>query len=194
MRASRGAAVLCASLLAACVPYSGGARAIAPTSVTQGAGWSLAVAPTIMQRADNDCGPAALAMVSGFWHRPLGLAAVVAALPPLTDQGVALGALRDLARRHQLLAFAVKATRDDLETELAAGNPTIVGLLRPHGAGRQRHFEVVIAWHRMSARIVTIDPSAGWVVRTWHDFDEEWSLADRPALVILGVAADEASR
>ena len=46
------------------------------------------------------------------------------------------------------------------------------------------HYEVVVA--ARGDEIVTLDPAAGWRVRSWKAFDAEWRLAAYPALVVLG--------
>jgi len=146
----------------------------------------LAPVATVRQQNRNDCGIAALAMVMQRWDKSVPRAAVLADVGPLTEHGVALGALRDVALHHGLAAFVVVADRSDLEYELTAGRPVLVGLLRPHGSSRQSHFEVVVGLQRTSGAIATVDPGSGPQVRTWHDFADEWDAAGRPALVVLG--------
>src|SRR6476619_849652 len=76
------------------LPYTGGARAVAPGDL--GAGWySAAATPVVRQQQETDCGLAALAMVAGAWGRRWSVADLTRQLPP-TERGVKLGALRDL--------------------------------------------------------------------------------------------------
>ncbi|HPH67884.1 MAG TPA: cysteine peptidase family C39 domain-containing protein [Kofleriaceae bacterium] len=169
-----------------CLSYTGGARPAQLATLAQDPAWMLAPVPTVRQQNRNDCGIAALDMVLQRWGQHVPRATVLAEVGPLTEHGVALGALRDVALQHGLAAFVVVANRSDLEYELTAGRPVLVGLLRPHGSARQSHFEVVVGLQRTSGAIATVDPGSGPQVRTWHDFADEWDAAGRPALVVLG--------
>src|SRR6185437_13870767 len=112
-------------------------------------------------------------------------------------QGVALGVLRDVARAHGLVAYAIAGDLAILEHEIAAGRPVIVGLVRPYSNDRGlAHYEVVIAMHPAAraedTSIVTIDPGSrdgpGWQVRRFAELDAEWRPSGRAALVVLGPA------
>ncbi|MBP9085778.1 MAG: C39 family peptidase [Kofleriaceae bacterium] len=193
-RLSMPMALLVAALVfSGCIAYSGGARPTSAARLTSEPGWTVAMAPTVRQHNRNDCGVAALAMVVQRWHVALSRDQILAEVAPLTDRGVALGALRAVATRHGLLAFVVAAQRTDLAYEIAAGRPVVVGLLRPHGNKRQSHFEVVVAIHHVRGLITTIDPGAGLQVRNWRDFEAEWQPAGHPALVVLGPVAAPAA-
>ena len=146
-------------------------------------------------------------MVAGRWHRPLTLDEAAALLPPPGKEGVRLRDLRDAAKRHGLEAFAVAADLKVLEHELGLGRPVVLGLLRPMSSGKaSSHFEVVIALRTKQVseqrsvasgeqqngprakpvtEVVTIDPGAGTLVRTWAELEREWEPAGRPALVIV---------
>jgi ABC-type bacteriocin/lantibiotic exporter with double-glycine peptidase domain len=177
-------AVAFAALIAGCASYSGGARPIDPSRLASEPGWiTAAPTPEIRQRTRLDCGAAALGMVAAAWH--LRIAADDPAIPAPTKRGVRLGDLRSAARSHGLIAFAIKANRGTLGHELRAGRPVIVGLLRPYsGTEAVSHYEVVVAMR--GDEIVTLDPAAGWRVRTWDSLQGEWRAAGYPALVVLG--------
>ena len=174
----------------ACLAYTGGARALDPAQLVNEPGWIVAGAtPALRQRSTYDCGAAALAMVAERWNVALSTEAAAAALPTLTPAGVQLGDLRDVARAHHLLAYAIAGTRDTLTHELTAGRPVIVGLALPYGARHVAyHFEVVVATRIATDQFATIDPATGWRVRTWSQLDAEWRVVGRPALVLLGPA------
>jgi ABC-type bacteriocin/lantibiotic exporter with double-glycine peptidase domain len=176
------AVALLALLATGCVTYSGGSRPIDPSRVAREPGWiKAAPTPDIRQRDLLDCGPAALAMVAGRWNIDIPITEIAA---PLTD-GVRLADLRAAAVSHGLIAFAIKADRGTLDHELRAGRPIIVGLLRPYSRSRAvSHYEVVVAMR--GDEIVTLDPAAGWRVRSWASLQAEWQAAAFPALVVLG--------
>lgn len=181
--------IVAALLLSGCISYSGGARPTNAARLTSEPGWTVAMAPTVRQQNRNDCGIAVLEMVVGRWQVELSRTQILAEVAPLTEHGVALGALRDVATKHGLVAFVVVAQRSDLAHEIAAGRPVVVGLLRPHGNERQSHFEVVVAMHHARGLITTIDPGSGLQVRSWRDFEAEWQPAGHPAMVVLGPIA-----
>jgi ABC-type bacteriocin/lantibiotic exporter with double-glycine peptidase domain len=176
--------------LAACtVPYAGGARAVHPTQL--GHGWLRAAdTPVVKQRQRTDCGLAALAMVAGAWGRQWTVDDLAKRVPP-GKHGIKLGVLRDLARERGLQAFAIKASRKDLEHELAQGRPVLLGLMLPHDRKTNRsHFEVAIALNTTDGTLVTIDPATGdWMRRSPQVLDIEWKAAGYAALVVTGEAA-----
>ncbi len=170
--------------------YSGGARPVDPSRIRNEPGWIVAGPTREMRQQDShDCGAASLAMIASRWNVPLSLAVAVAALPKPTEQGIALGDLRDVARARGLTAFAIAGDQATLVHELRAGRPVIVGLHLPYGKRQAfSHYEVIIAVHPVDARFITIDPASGWRSRTWADLDAEWKPAGRPTLVVLGPA------
>lgn len=195
---TRGLALACLAAITAlaasgcAVGYTGSARAVSPASITPAEGWTVAPVPSVRQRADTDCGPAALVMIAARWNQTIDLADATRAAA-VDDKGARLGALRDVARAHGLRAFAVAGDRALLQYELARGRPVLVGLVRPHREYVRTHFEVVVAVHR-DGRIVTVDPAAGWQVRDWSGLAAEWSPGGYPAMVVVDVNPTLASR
>lgn len=181
--ARRAALVTLAIACVGCVSYAGGAKPIDPARLRE-PGWiasgSMRMIP---QRGPLDCGAAALAMVAERWQVPI--AVDDPSFPAPSAHGLRLGDLRAVARNHGLIAFAIGADRATLDHELRGGRPIIVGLLRPYSRSEAvSHYEVVVATR--GDEIVTLDPAAGWRVRSWNAFDAEWRLAKYPALVVLG--------
>lgn len=180
--------MLAVALLSGCASLGGRARPLDETRLTTEPGWIVAApTPEVRQQEARDCGAASLAMIAGRWHVPLSLDEAVAALPAPTERGVRLGDLRDVARIHGLTAFAIAGDHATLLEELRAGRPAIVGLLVPDGRNRVKsHFEVIVAARASDQLFATIDPAAGWRVRSWADLDAVWTPAGRPMLVVTG--------
>lgn len=174
-------------LMAACqLPYAGGARPVTPAQLD--ATWLRAApTPVVLQKQESDCGLAALAMVAGSWGRHWSVDDLAHRIPP-TEKGVRLGALRDLARDRGLEAYAIRAKLDDLQHELAAGRPVLLGLVLPFDHEKNRsHYEVAVAMNPRDGTVVTIDPASGnWMRRTKAVLDVEWKAAGYPALVVVG--------
>jgi ABC-type bacteriocin/lantibiotic exporter with double-glycine peptidase domain len=179
--------VLALAGLTACqLSYRGGARAVSPSEI--GTGWHRAAAtPVVRQHKETDCGLAALAMVAGSWGRQWSVAELSRQLPP-TERGIKLGALRDLARARGLEAYAIKGTSRDLERELAAGRPVLLGLVLPYDQRRNaHHYEVAVAMNPRDGTVVTIDPASGsWRQRSSKVLDLEWKTAGFATLVVTG--------
>lgn len=169
--------------------YNGGAKPVNPATI--GAGWYQAAStPVVRQHKETDCGLAALAMVAGAWGQRWSVDELNRQLPP-TDKGVKLGALRDLARSRGLDAYAIKGTAKDLEHELAARRPVVLGLILPYDQNRNAsHYEVAVALNPNDGTVVTIDPATGdWRQRSSKVLDLEWKSAGFATLVVTGPAA-----
>lgn len=174
------------ALASACthLAYTGGARAVEPVALD--ATWiHAAPTPVIKQAQETDCGLAALAMVAGAWGHPWAVAELAHAMPP-GDKGVRLATLRDYAKAHGLEAFALAATPQDLQHELAAGRPVLLGLMLPYDMQHnQSHYEVAIAIRPSDGAVITIDPATGkWMTRSSKVLDVEWKAANHAALVV----------
>jgi len=185
----RGAAALLLFAAAGCVTAGGRSRTFDQGLLASEQGWLAAAPPRIVwQAGSKDCGPAALAMVAAHWSVALSLDEAVLVLPAAeAKDGARLGDLRDLARARGLRAYVIAGDREVLVHELGAGRPVLVGVfLRKGLRGATQHYEVVTAVHATDHRIVSIDPASGWRVRSWADFEAEWSPAGSPALVVVG--------
>jgi len=191
MKSSICAAVIVAlvSLTGCQLPYAGGARPVSPAQLDTS--WLRAApTPVVRQKQESDCGLAALAMVAGAWGRHWSVDDLAHRIPP-SEKGVKLGALRDLARDRGLEAFALRASTEDLQHELAAGRPVLVGLMLPFDRGHNRaHYEVAVALNPKDGTLITIDPASGeWMRRSRQVLDLEWKAAGYPALVVTGQKA-----
>jgi ATP-binding cassette subfamily B protein RaxB len=168
--------------------YTGGAK---PVETAEVDGWLRAApTPVVRQRAQRDCGLAALAMVAGAWGMSWtvdDLAREVTA----TERGVRLGALRDLARARGLEAYAIRGAQADLERELAQGRPVLLGLVLPFQLDRALgHYEVAVALDPRDGSVVTLDPATGRRLRrTRQVLEAEWEPAGRATLVVVGPKA-----
>jgi ABC-type bacteriocin/lantibiotic exporter with double-glycine peptidase domain len=173
--------------LSACrLSYTGGAKAVGQTDVP--AEWlHAAPTPVVVQAQRKDCGLAALAMVAGAWGRTWTPSELARHLPP-TGDGVQLGRLRDLARTRGLDAYVVKGTFADLEHELTAGRPVLLGLVLPFDQNNNlSHYEVVVAMNPVDGTVVTRDPANGELLkRSRKVLDLEWKTAGYATLVIVG--------
>ena len=170
----------------ACVHYSGATTPIAPETIVAEDGWTrVPQMMLVQQEGDADCGVAAIAMVLGRWTRPTGLAEVRAAAPRV-GKGLHAGELRDVLRARGLRSFVIAGTLADLEHEIRAGRPVVVGTIKPLSDRQARsHFEVVVAIHPERRLVVTLDPSLGWRQASYAGFEREWAGSGKTAIVTL---------
>jgi len=171
-------------VLPAC--YVGGAKTVDPRRMDEASGWLRARNVSFVpQRAEDDCGAAALAIVLNALHAEGGREEIARAIPP-RDGGIRAGDLRDFARRAGLRAFVLKGTREDLQTQLSRGRPVLVGLAKPLSDKRAiLHYEVVAGMHRDTGAILTVDPAVGWRESSWVDFAREWQPTGGVTLLIF---------
>ncbi|HLU68356.1 MAG TPA: papain-like cysteine protease family protein [Kofleriaceae bacterium] len=184
-RAARAAAAALAIALAAgCSTYAGSARDVSPDVLAREPGWIAARGvPLVRQHSISDCGAAAIAMVVSFWTGLPG-EAIAGELRPAPEDGLDAGRLRAVARARGLAAYLVRGTVADLERELRAGRPVLVGMAKPHRTRVYTHYEVVIGLHPGRRLVVTLDPSEGWRQNTLEGFLAEWRPAHHLALVV----------
>jgi ABC-type bacteriocin/lantibiotic exporter with double-glycine peptidase domain len=179
-------ATLVTTLLATgCVRhYAGTARLFDPAELA-GPGWVYAPGMReILQEDKDDCGPATVAMVLARWERATTLEEL--RRTPVPDGGLTAADLRTLLRDHGLRAFVIEGSVADLEHELSAGRPVIVGTVKPVDQRRSlRHFEVVVAIHHDAGRVVSLDPSGGWRELPLATFVEQWAASGHTTVVAL---------
>jgi ABC-type bacteriocin/lantibiotic exporter with double-glycine peptidase domain len=183
MRAARLLALALVAL-GGCVRYVGGAKPVSPEQLT-GEGWiRVADVEVVRQRTGADCGVAAAAMVAERWQGDSAVVEIMKTpVPPYP--GLRAPAVQKLLTTRGLPAFVIAGRFTDLDREVRAGRPVIVGTVKPQNDGlAARHYEVVVAMNRASKTIVTLDPKAGWRKWTYAAFDKEWTAARRTTIVV----------
>jgi ABC-type bacteriocin/lantibiotic exporter with double-glycine peptidase domain len=166
--------------------YLGTAEGVDPADLDREEGWiRVEGVPVVLQRDQEDCGAAALAMALAYWKVPTSLEEVARDCPPDPGQGIKAGTLRDYARRKGLQAFLIHGNFSDLQKELSKGRPLLVGLVKPYVNGGLTHFEVVVGLHPGKEEVVTLDPARGWRKNGYAGFVTEWEPSKRLTLVLL---------
>ena len=82
-----------------------------------------------------------------------------------------------------LKARIIKGEQDHIRAEISRGRPVIVGLGKVSLDGARSHFEVVVAWHPVESRVVTLDPARGWRENSLSGFLDEWDMSGRAMIV-----------
>lgn len=179
-RAARisGTACLSLLLLAGCAPVLQGARTGSPASPERA---ELAAVPFVPQE-DQQCGPAALAMVL----QAAGRNVTVAELSPQVYLPGREGSLQvemlAATRRQGLVAYPLPGGIGALYAEIAAGNPVVVlqNLSLPWFP--VWHYAVVLGYDQGLGQVVLHSGTtprmvmdAGVFVRTWRR-SEEWAM------------------
>jgi len=102
------------------------------------------------------------------------------------EDGVAAGALRDLARRRGLRVFLIRGQIEDLQHELGAGRPVLVGLRQSYSDRTLSHYEVVVGINARSRLLLLFDPGHGPREDGFDGFAAEWNPAGSLAIVVTG--------
>lgn len=164
--------VLC---LAGCHVASSGAYV--RETLSSDPGWvGVDTVEPLQQTGEADCGDMTAAMVLEYWGRPGDPVAIRAASGEKAGVGLSAGFLRDHLRTQGLQAFLVEGTSEDLNRELQAGRPVIVGLARPTlGGGAMAHYALVVGIHRGRDEVLLLDPDGGGRRRKLADFRSTWT-------------------
>jgi ABC-type bacteriocin/lantibiotic exporter with double-glycine peptidase domain len=181
--------VVCLAGLSACrLSYKGGATTVGSAELSTNENLLVASpTPVVKQKTQADCGLAALAMVAGAWGHTWSVDDLARKVPP-SKNGVKLKRLRDYARERGLDAYAVKGTFVDLENELRAGRPVVLGLVLPYDQNNNlNHYEVAVAIDPRDHTVITRDPATGELMRRVKKvLDLEWKTAGYATLVVVG--------
>src|SRR5262245_36201604 len=172
--------LLCVASFTACASYKGASREVSAATLAEQPGWvRIEHVDLVRQRGIKDCGSAALATVLGYLH-PGGPAtlrreSIDAALREAPGRGLSAGELRDYARRQGFDAFVIKGAVDDLEHEVQAGRPVIVGVHKPLSSNEAlAHYEVFVGFNTQRREVLTLDPARGLRRFDLDGFLEEW--------------------
>jgi ABC-type bacteriocin/lantibiotic exporter with double-glycine peptidase domain len=153
--------------------------------VQQEPGWvTVAGARAHPQQGPRDCGAAALTTVLGRFDPALRLEEVRRLTGPPDADGLSAARLREVARARGLQAFLFSGSLDDVDRELEAGRPVLVGVVRAHGRKALAHYQVIAGRQRNGDRLLVADPERGWTVISRQDFLTEWERARRLTLVV----------
>src|SRR5262249_21716049 len=172
-------------LVAGCATTGVGGAAFAPTRLTGEPGWTgTPSVPVLRQTRELDCGPVAAAMLLGYWGHPVAPDALRAEAHLEPNRGLPAGELRNLLRSRGLGAYLVEGRVEDLERELAAGRPVLVGLAKPKSEKKALgHYEIVAGVNRAAEKVATVDPGGGWREYSMKVFMAEWEPTKRLAII-----------
>ncbi|HKS15860.1 MAG TPA: cysteine peptidase family C39 domain-containing protein [Planctomycetota bacterium] len=179
---------MASALLITGCSYLGSARDFDPGDFSRDPRWIRAGdVPLVLQKAEHDCGAAAVAMVLAHWNRRVPFDRIIAGLPGNYTQRYTAADLKTVLQSHGLKAHAIAGAQEHVFGELAKGRPSIAGLGKISIDGARPHFEVVVAYHPVENRVVTLDPARGWRVNSLDGFLDEWDLAKRTLIVTYEV-------
>jgi ABC-type bacteriocin/lantibiotic exporter with double-glycine peptidase domain len=168
--------------------YRGTARTVSLADIDREPGWVVVRGvPVVRQQSAHDCGAAALAMVLARWGIPDAAPEIRrVASDGGGDAGrAAAGDLRRFAREKGLRAFLISGGAADLEHEVGAQRPVLVGLVQRYSGNKLlSHYEVVIGYNAATRRVLLLDPGHGPRVDDLDSFDREWQPTGRLTLVV----------
>jgi ABC-type bacteriocin/lantibiotic exporter with double-glycine peptidase domain len=183
--------LLALASVSACASYKGASREVSAATLAEQPGWvRIEHVELVRQRGIKDCGSAALATVLGYLQ-PGGPAtlrreAIDAALREEPGRGLAASQLRDYARRQGFDSFVIQGAVQDLEHEVEAGRPVIVGVNKPLSSGKAlAHYEVFVGFNPKRQEVLTLDPARGLRRFELDGFVEEWEGSGHVAIVVM---------
>lgn len=182
----RAVVLLWLTVVAGCAGVRELGKPFEPNRLAREPGWTAAPnVPVLRQTRELDCGPVATAMLLEFWGKSAAPDALRAEAGVKPDRGLPAGTIRDLIAARGLAAFLVEGDLGDLQRELAAGRPVLVGLGKPFTRDKALgHYEIVAAMNPTLAEVVTVDPGAGWREYPVDVFRAQWELAKRLTLIV----------
>jgi ABC-type bacteriocin/lantibiotic exporter with double-glycine peptidase domain len=176
---------VCLALASGCL--SGSARSFDTMAFRREPGWiAVDAVPVMRQEQEADCGAAAVAMELTYWHRPTQVRTVWDAAHPADGHGIQAGWLKAYLEQRGLTAYLVSGTAVDLERELRAGHPVLIGTMVGVDGKEKKdisHYEVVVGLNRERGEIVTLDPARGAIARKLEDFDKLWRPSENLMIV-----------
>lgn len=166
--------------------YRGSAHTVSLADIDREPGWIVVRGvPVIRQESAHDCGAAALAMVLEHWGVPDASADIRRSVSTTEDRRVSAGHLRQFARDKGMRAFLISGAETDLEHELGAQRPVLVGLVQRYAGSRAlSHYEVVIGVNPTTHRVLLLDPGHGPREDELASFEREWRDAGGLTLVV----------
>jgi ABC-type bacteriocin/lantibiotic exporter with double-glycine peptidase domain len=165
--------------------YQGSDKGVSMAQVSKEDGYTRVELVGMYQQDPKGCGSAALGTVLAYWGKGL--------TPQQIDQDTRRGErslsaleLRDYARRVGLRSFVFEGSFADLDHELSAGRPLIVGLAKARALAKPlAHYNVVVGYDRTQQRILTWDPASGWREDSFEGFAKEWLPTGSVTVVIF---------
>ncbi|MEI8064438.1 MAG: cysteine peptidase family C39 domain-containing protein, partial [Verrucomicrobiota bacterium] len=135
--------------------------------------------PFIAQQSGY-CGPAALAMLAGFYEQPVSQAAIASAIYLPDIHGTLTADLADYAKQFNLWTRQYHGTTTDIRQKLTAGVPVIVlGKF-----GNKLHFFVVLGFDEFAGTVLVHSDQQAGLVMPQEQFWRVWDRADRWTLLI----------
>ena len=182
--------LLSLSAAGGCASYRGSSHEVSAATLAKQPGWvRLDEVELVRQKGIKDCGSAALSTVLEYLEpRGHGLdrQSIESTLREKPGEGLTAGQLRDYAKARGFDAFVIKGSLDDLQHEIDAGRPVIVGVHKPLSNKEVlAHYEVVVGYHSDRGDVLTLDPSRGLRRFDRDGFLAEWESAGMVTLVVM---------
>lgn len=170
----RSLPALFAALILTCTPVH--AAAPAPALALQNM-------PVVLQ-GYNDCGPASIAMVLGYYGLPHNVTVISRATKARPQDYMQVAAIHTYVSQLGLRTVQITGSRIDLVKNLIAlGVPTIV-LQYYREVGKVPHFRVVRGYDDRMGRLFLADPLLGYAYVSYADFDRLWNTQGRVAVAV----------
>jgi Peptidase_C39 like family len=139
--------------------------------------------PFIAQ-AENQCGPASLAMVLAWIGHPVPPGELLGQVYSFARQGSLPTDMTGAARRRGLVAYSIP-TLPDIVAEVAAANPVIVLQDLGRSSRPRWHYAVVVGYDLRREQIILRSGRTPRAVSSFTHFERTWAASRRWGLVVL---------
>ena len=171
--------------------YRGAARPLDPAAITRDPAWiAVTTVPALRQHGAEDCGHTVAAMVLTAWGTPTTPDEVVRTIGGPATKALPAGRLRTYLLARGLRVFLLEGALPDLEHELRAGRPVVVGVRRTFGGKLYAHYQVVVGVDPGGRRLAVLDPADGLLEIPFDGFLAEWAPTRHLMLVAFAPTAE----
>lgn len=184
----RGATLAVIAALAPALAQSGGAglpvHTSAAVAATQGpAALGLQGVPLLRQTL-NDCGPASIAMVLGYYGRNIPVADISRAVKASPSHYMTVGAIAQYVQPLGLASAQFSGGDINHVRQLIAIGVPVIALQYYRELGRLPHFRVVSGFDDARRLFFVHDPAAGYVSVSYDDFHALWETQGRTFVAV----------
>jgi ABC-type bacteriocin/lantibiotic exporter with double-glycine peptidase domain len=144
--------------------------------------------PFHKQRSENDCGLAAAAMITSYYHLPIGMRAERALAAQAHTTGGLTGAVLAHALRHAGYFVAIFSGTPGhgvtgIDHHIDRGRPLIV--MFRHNKAPVGHYVVITGYDPARHLFVVLDPARGRMAATSHGLLTRWDATGRFTLLAV---------
>lgn len=138
----------------------------------------------LLRQTLNDCGPASIAMVLGYYGRNIPVADISRATKPSPSHYMQTAAISQYVQPLGFASTQFSGGNINHVRQLIALGVPVIALQYYRELGRLPHFRVVTGFDDRSRQFFIHDPAAGYVSVGYNDFDALWNTQGRTFVAV----------